>query len=100
MVDFSERWGEVGDVGYSSAFEWVSSGSVNKNIEGFVFAAQEQALPTNFLKARITDESEDAKCRVCKKELETVTHLVSSCGVLAQKEYKVRHDKMGLSVSE
>ena len=89
---------EVSDVGDSSTFEWVASGLVNKTIKGFVFAAQEQALPTNFLKAKITGESEDAKCRMCKKDLETVTHLVSSCSVLAQREYKVRHDRMGLRV--
>ena len=40
---------EVSDVADQSMFEWVKSGS-----EGFIFAAQEQALPTNFLKAKIT----------------------------------------------
>ena len=89
---------EVSEVADQSMFDWVKSGSVNKVTEGFIFAAQEQALPTNFLKAKITGESEDESCRVCKKELETVTHLVSSCGVLAQREYKRRHDRMGLRV--
>ena len=89
---------EVSNVLGDSMFEWVASGSVNKSTEGLVFAAQEQALPTNFLKAKITGESEDANCRVCKKELETVTHLVSSCSGLAQREYKRRHDRMGLRV--
>ena len=34
------------------------------------------------------------RCRLCGTELETVTHVVSACSVLAQKEYKRRHDKV------
>ena len=79
-------------------FDWVKHGSVNKSTEGFVFAAQEQALQTNWLKARITGESEDASCRRCHKQDETVAHLVSGCGVLAQSDFKTRHDRMGLRV--
>ena len=79
-------------------FDWVKCGSVNKSTEGFVFAAQEQALQTNWLKARITGESEDARCRKCKKQDETVAHIVSGCGILAQSDYKTRHDRMGLRV--
>ena len=29
-------------------FEWVKSGYINKSTEGFLFAAQEQALETNW----------------------------------------------------
>ena len=79
-------------------FDWVKCGSVNKSTEGFVFAAQEQALQTNWLKARITGESDDARCRKCKKQDETVAHLVSGCSVLAQSDFKTRHDRMGLRV--
>ena len=79
-------------------FDWVKCGSVNKSTEGFVFAAQEQALQTNWLKARITGESDDARCRRCKKQDETVAHLVSGCSVLAQCDFKTRHDRMGLRV--
>ena len=89
---------EVREVADNSMFDWINSASVNKATEGFVFPAQEQALPTNFLKAKITGESEDANCRICRSELETVTHLVSSCKGLAQREYKRRHDRMGLRV--
>ena len=82
----------------SELFDWVKCGSVNKSTEGFLFAAQEQALPTNWLKARITGESEDARCRRCKKQDETVAHIVSGCSVLAQSDFKTRHDRMGLRV--
>ena len=51
---------DVSEVGPSEdLFDWVKCGSVNKSTEGFIFAAQEQALPTNWLKARITGESDN-----------------------------------------
>jgi hypothetical protein len=31
------------------------------------------------------------KCRVCVTEGETIEHIISSCAVLAQSEYKKRH---------
>ena len=35
---------------------------------------------------------------MCKEKDETVTHLVSECSKLAQKEYKRRHDKVATVV--
>jgi hypothetical protein len=32
------------------------------------------------------------KCRICETEGETIEHIISSCTVLAQSEYKKRHD--------
>jgi trehalose-6-phosphatase len=32
------------------------------------------------------------KCRICGTEGETIEHMISSCTVLAQSEYKKRHD--------
>ena len=37
-------------------------------------------------------------CRVCGKTVESVGHLASGCGGLAQREYKRRHDRMDLRV--
>ena len=33
-------------------------------------------------------------CRICRVEKETVSHIVSECKMLAQKEYKKRHDNV------
>lgn len=45
-------------------------------------------------------EREDVSplCRVCGKESESVDHLVSVCESLAKREYRRRHDRMGLRV--
>ena len=89
---------EVAEFASPRSFEWLSSSFIHKNTEGFIFAAQEQVLPTNWLRARIGGEGVDNKCRECGKEVETVGHLASGCGKLAQLEYRKRHDRMGLKV--
>ena len=89
---------EIEDVFCPKMFQWVTSGYVSKNTEGLIFAAQEQALQANWLKARISGKKEEDRCRKCKKEAETVSHLVSGCSELAQMEYKRRHDRKGLKV--
>jgi len=89
---------DISDVAGPQSCDWVSKGFLNKNTEGLIFAAQEQALHTNWLKSKISGGSVDGTCRKCKTDLETVPHLVSACSELAQSEYKKRHDRMGLRV--
>ena len=59
-------------------------------------AAQDQAIRTNAIKARIDKTSSDSKCRLCKVKEETIDYLVSSCSKIAQTDYKERHDKVAL----
>ena len=89
---------EIQEIGCKKRYDWLSAGRITKSFEGLIFAAQEQILPTNWLKARITGNKGDAYCRKCKTEIETVAHLVSGCSALCQSEYLTRHNKMGLRV--
>ena len=89
---------DVKDVADERSWQWIRSGNVAKSTEGFVFAAQEQALRTRWLRAKIEGEDVDPNCRVCRNVVESVGHLASGCGGLAQREYKRRHDHMGLKV--
>ena len=77
----------------------VESWVLDKSTEGFIMAAQEQALRTKWVKSTIDkDEGENGKCRVCGEWFETVKHIVSGCGQLTKKQYMIRHDKMGLRI--
>ena len=80
------------------SWQWLRAGYLGKGTEGYVFAAQEQALWTRFFRATIEWEDVDPGCRVCCKEVESVGHVASGCSGLAQKEYRKRHDRMGLRV--
>jgi len=86
----------VADV--TRSWQWLKGGYLGKTVEGFVMAAQEQALRTRFFRSKIQGEDVDPRCRVCFKEVESVAHLASGCGGLAQREYRRRHDRMGLRV--
>jgi hypothetical protein len=93
---FFEDIRKVGDK--EKSWQWVRAGYMAKSTEAFLFAAQEQALRTRLVRANIDGEEVDPLCRMCGKVGETTGHLASACSKLAQREYKRRHDRMGLRV--
>jgi hypothetical protein len=61
--------------------------------QGFIFAIQDRVINTRNYKKHICGlQSIIDKCRICGTEGETIEHIISSCTVLAQSEYKKRHD--------
>ena len=58
-------------------------------------AAQNSAIRSNHIKARIDKTQQNSKCRLCGDRDETINHIISECNKLAQKEYKARHDWVG-----
>ena len=88
----------LGELISQKTFDWVKKGYLDKRTEGYLFAAQEQALPTNWLKGRWKDQDQDKSCRKCGQFPERVSHILSGCSKLAGSEYRKRHDRMGLRV--
>ena len=68
------------------SWEWTRTGELKKETEGLIFAAQDQALRTNAVKARIENQNVLSKCRMCGSHDETVQHISCSCPKLAQTE--------------
>ena len=62
--------------------------------EAVIFAAQEQALRTNYVEFHVEKTVESPLCRMCNEKGESVGHFVSECSKLAQREYKRRHDNV------
>ena len=58
-------------------------------------AAQEQAIRTNAIKAKIDYSQVESKCRMCGKVDETISHLLCECSKMAQREYKRRDNWLG-----
>ena len=74
---------------------WLRQRTLRKETEGTIMAAQDQALPTNGMKANIQSQNCIPLYRMCGKENETVSHIISSCEKLTQKDYKHwGHDKV------
>ena len=64
-------------------------------MESLLIAAQDNAMRTNHIKARIDKTQQKSKCRLCSDRNETINHIISECNKLAPKEYKARHDWVG-----
>ena len=68
------------------------NGTLKRETESLIFAAQEQAIRTNVIKGKIDKSQEQTKCRMCGRADETINHILSECPKLSQREYKRRHD--------
>ena len=78
-----------------NTFLWLNKLNVRKDIESTIFSVQEQAYPTNNYKAKIEKKNCSSQGRFCQSAPETALHLLSSCSVLAKKDYIERHNKVG-----
>ena len=68
---------------------------LNRERDSLLIAAQNNAIRTNHIKARIDKTQQNSKCKLCGDRNETINHIMSKCSKLAQKEYKTRHDWVG-----
>ena len=75
-------------------WEWMRKSDLKVETKALIFAAQEQALRTNAVKFNIDRIKNSPLCKLSGELSESVTHLVSGCKVLAQKEYRRRHDNI------
>ena len=79
----------------ASFWTWLKKGNFKRETESLLMAAQNGAIRTNHIKARIDKTQQNCKCRLCGDRDETITHIIRECTKLAQKEYKARHDWVG-----
>ena len=68
--------------------------NLKRETESLLIAAQNNVRRTNHIKARI-DKTQENICKLCCDRDETIDHLISECSILAQKEYKPKHDWVG-----
>ena len=83
---------EKDDLPEVERWTWLRDGSIKRETETLILAAQKQSLGTNAIETKIDRSQDNSLCRLCKKSDETARHIVSGCSILAQKEYKRRHD--------
>ena len=83
---------ELKGVDWDKTWQWLMKGDLKGCTEALICSAQEQALRTNYIKFHIDKTVESPLCRMCGERGESIYHLISECGKLAQREYKRRHD--------
>ena len=67
------------DIRSEESWMWLQRGTLKKETESLITAAQEQALRTNHRKAKIEKDRTSPLCRMCKQADETVSHIVPGC---------------------
>ena len=66
-----------------------------KETESLLIAAQNNAIRTNYIKAKIDNRQKNNKCKLWADKDGMFNHIVSESSKLTQKEYKSRHDWVG-----
>ena len=75
-------------VDQDKTWQWLSESNLKIKTEALLCAAQEETIRTNNAKHHIDKTRESPLCRLCRKKVEIVQHLLSGCEKLAQKEYR------------
>lgn len=88
-----QQMNEVG-IDKNLSFLWLRTGNIRAETESLIIAAQDQALTTRAIEARIHRTQTDGKCRICQKFEETVEHITAGCPILAEREYIERHNRV------
>ena len=74
------------NISHDKTRSWLRKGNLKREIESLLMAAQNSAIRTNHIKARIDKTQQNSKCRLCGDRDETINHIKSECSKLAQKE--------------
>ena len=85
----------INNISQEKTWTWQRKGNFKRETESLLIAAQNNAMRTNHIKARIDKTQQNSKCRLCGDRDETINNIISECSNLAQKEYKTRHDWVG-----
>ena len=83
----------INNISHDKTWTWLRQGSFKRDTESPIMAAQNSAIRTNYIKTQ-----QNSKCRLCDDRDETINHIISECCKLAQKEYKTRHDWVGMVI--
>ena len=68
---------------------------MKRDTESLIFAAQNQGIRTNLVKAKNDKSQRDTLCKLyIKADGNIIDHVVSGCSKLAQKKYKRRNDNL------
>ena len=73
---------------------WLNGCFLDPHTESYLCAAQELALFTRYHECHILRLREDDLCRICRKEPESIYHILAGCDCLAKREYFARHNSV------
>ncbi|XP_068680664.1 uncharacterized protein [Montipora foliosa] len=92
-------FGEMEGVASDKRWGWLEKCHLKKGTElGTYYGCTGPVAPKNAIKAKIDKTQKEPLCRLCKKNDETVNHLLSECPKLAQTECMRRPDNVAKGI--
>ena len=85
----------INTVSHEKTWTWLRKSNLKREAESLLIAAQNNAIRTNDIKARIDKTQQNNKCWLCGDRDETINHIISECNNSAQREHKMRHNWVG-----
>ena len=67
----------INNISHQKTWTWLSKGNLKRETESLLIAAQDNAIRTNNIKARIDKTQQSSKYRLCGDRDETINHIVS-----------------------
>ena len=86
---------QINNISHKNTWTWLRKRKLERETKSPLIAAQNNAIRTNQIKARIDKTLHNCRCRLPGDRDETINHIISECSKLAQKEYKNWHDWVG-----
>ena len=69
----------INSISYEKTLTWLRKGNPKRETESLLIAAQDNAMRTNHIKAKIDKTQQNSKCRLCGDRDETINHIISEC---------------------
>ena len=85
----------INNISHQKTWTWLRKENLMRETESLLISAQDNAIRTNHIKARIDKTQQNSKCWLCGDRDETINHIISECSNLAQKENNARCDCVG-----
>ena len=88
----------ISNIAHEKTWRWLRKGNLKRETESLQIAAQNKAIRTNHIKARIDKTQQNSKCRLSGDRDETINHIISECSKLAPNECMTRHNWVGKEI--
>ena len=73
------RFKRLINISHDKTWTWLKKGHFKRETESLLIAAQNNAVITNHIKARIDRTQQNSRCRLCGDRDETINHIISEC---------------------
>ena len=95
---FQWRFKRLIIISHEKTWTWLRKGNFKRETEYLLIAAQNSAIRTIHIEARIDKTQQNSNCRLGGDRDKSINLIISECGKLEQKEYKARHDWVGKGI--